>query len=175
MDPLSIVASSIAVVQAADRVAGLLSNIKPFLEAANDLDKLIQEVAGLKILLSDLQSSSQEVLRLMSSSPERIQILESLVNEGLAVLLELERMIEYEFKRLPNQNAPGKSKVHRIRWLRKAGDVQKLKGQLLDVKSSISVQIGSTTLFVILSNAESELMLMNAMKAVYCPKPPYPG
>ena len=155
-------------------LTGLLSKLKPFLDAPNDLDRLINEVAGLKIVLSDLRGCAQEVLRLVASSAERIRILESLVNEGLAVLLELERLIEYDFKKLSNQDLAGKNKVYRIKWVMKTGEVEKLKERLSGIKLSISVQIGSMSLFVITQNLDFEFILISPIKALYCTKPPYP-
>src|SRR4051812_26728285 len=55
MDPLSIVASVVAVFQAADRLGGLLGSVKPFLNAPSDVLELLQEVQIIRNALGDLQ------------------------------------------------------------------------------------------------------------------------
>ena len=55
MDPLSIVASAVAVFQAADRLGGLLGSVKPFLNATSDVLELLHEVQIIRNALGDLQ------------------------------------------------------------------------------------------------------------------------
>jgi len=139
MDPLTITTGAIAI---GYRLTGVLSKIKPFLQAPEDLDRLIKDVALLNRLINDLRGASGEILQLAILPVQEIQTLQSLVDEASQIILELEKLIEHDFKK-PTQANDNRPKVHRVTWLWKADDVERLRRRLQDLYISLAVQLGT--------------------------------
>jgi len=146
MDPLSIVASIIGVVQAADRVVGVLSKIKTLINAPREIELLIHDVSGIRSVLQDLRET-EKLLEFDKLGRDRLQTLHMYVEEGGDILLELERLIGEYLTETPTSESD-RIKVHRLGWVRKVRQVEKLKMRMRDVKLSISVQLGSISLYV---------------------------
>jgi len=73
MDPLSIVASAVALFQAADRLGSLLGSIKPFFNAARDVAALLNEVHIIRNSLEELQATATIDISAPPEHPPRLQ------------------------------------------------------------------------------------------------------
>ena len=146
MDPLSIIASAIAVIQTADRVTGLLSKLQPLLDAPKAVEQLIKDVAVIRALMDDLQHVVREVPTLISFPAQRLELLNGLGANGNSVVLELERLIEEEFKRPSSSSQTACVKARRLLWIKRAGKAEKLRQHLIDTRLSLAVKLGGLNL-----------------------------
>ncbi len=134
MDPLTIIASAIAVGQAGDRLTGLLLKAKRLLEAPDEVDGLVNEIADLKLVLSSLRSTVSDIRRCSDSdSPNSLS---KLVEACGSIVLNLEELVAYSF------SAPS-GKVDRVSWARKKNRVEKLRLRLRELKSALAVHLAS--------------------------------
>jgi len=139
MDPLTITTGAIAI---GYRLTGVLSKIKPLLQTPKDLDRLIKDVALLNGLINDLRDASGEILQHAILPVREIQTLQALVDEVSQVIVELEKLIETDFKK-PSKVNNNRPKVHRVTWLWKADEVETLRRRLQDLHISLAVQLGT--------------------------------
>ena len=146
MDPLSITASIIAVLQAGDRFTSLLAQIKPFFEAQEEVESLSNEVNELQLVLGDLREALPDLPASGTLPVNKIDVLHGLIREGEATLLQLEALIQQRFIKAPDPNGMGTRKVRRLAWVKKRGRVEKLRRRLRDLRLTIAVQLASVNL-----------------------------
>ncbi|PVH76648.1 hypothetical protein DL98DRAFT_657250 [Cadophora sp. DSE1049] len=156
MDPISIVglvASSIAIIQAADRIGGLLGKLKPLFEAPKEVEQLIKDVASLKSLIINVSEAAKEMDRSGILPAEKIETLKSFVDEAEDILNELDRLIE-SFKK-PSKGIEGKFKVHRGTWTRKVGEVENLRNRMGELRLSVAVELSTLHIFAVVRSSQS--------------------
>lgn len=146
MDPLSIAASIVALFQAGDRLSGLLAKLRPLLTAPEEVNALVNEVSDIKIVLGDLETSIRDLTESNSLPEERAEHLHRIFNNLATVLLQLETLIADCFLKLSRQRGIGRPKVHRMAWVRKRSQVEKLRQQLRDLRSTITAQLAGVNL-----------------------------
>lgn len=143
MDPLSIVASAIGVFQAADRLTALLGNIKPLLNAQNDITSLLSEVRILRDTLERLQEA-------VTYKDDGIFLCRTSLLEPIeACLLHisgLEGVISDCCKLKDNSDEPILVDVSRIAWVRKKGEMERIKHRLRDALASLQVALSCINL-----------------------------
>lgn len=140
MEPLSIAASVIAVCQARDRVGGLLSRIRLWVDAPKDVNELSIELSNIRKALEGLLSSSSVACR---GSNQRLQqaISACLMRVGQLdqlLLTSLVKWTEYEGKPL--------SAANRMGWVRKKSKVKKVQASLKHDISAIQLEVLSLSL-----------------------------
>lgn len=141
MDPVSIVASSIAIVQLADRIGGLLVKLKPLFEAPREIAQLIKDVVSLRSLINNLAEAAKEMDRSDILPVGKIHTLQSFLDEAEDILRDLEQLIE-SFKKSA-QDADTRLKVHRVTWTRKVGEVERLRNRMRDLRLSVTVELST--------------------------------
>ena len=95
-DPLSITASVIAILGAADSVGKVLSKIRLLNASSDELLALINEVSDFKVVLYDVGRNFRDPS--MTNHPvtaDQHAHLVDLIDRGKGILLQLEQMIEY--------------------------------------------------------------------------------
>lgn len=135
-DPLSITASIITVVGAANAVAKGLRRLKAAKDAPEGLQDLILDVAQIEMVLNGVKSA------VLSSGSPSIE-LATLIEEAGSKLLELRSLIEYTLKK-----AGGSDKVDRWQWLRKGNEVERLRNQLGTIRLNLVALTSSANLCV---------------------------
>lgn len=148
MDPLSIIASVIAVCQAGDRIGGLLSCIQTIVNAPGELAALINEVSNIRAAVWGLQSSIAISHGLFPSSGSLLNILEDcLVHiDNIETLIEESVPTRNGVQRLAEEGIIKRTK--RMAWMRKRRKVGRIKQQLKDALSAIQLQLLSVNLLV---------------------------
>ncbi len=136
MDPLTIIASAIAVGQAGDRLTGLLLKAKRLLEAEDEVDGLVNEIADLNLVLSSLRSAVSDIRRSSDSDSPNTHSLSKLVEECGSIVRNLEELVAYSFLK-PS------GKVDRVSWARKKTKVERLRLRLIELKSALAVHLAS--------------------------------
>jgi hypothetical protein len=148
MDPLSIVASVIAVCQAGDRIGGLLTCIQTLVNAPQEVAALFNEISNIRTALLMLQSrivmshwlfpSSGCVHQTLQSCLMHIASLETLVGESVSTTdTSLSRRGENIIKG-----------TKRMTWMRKRRKIGRIKQQLKDALSAIQLELLSLNLLV---------------------------
>ena len=133
-DPLSVTASIIAVIGAADAVAKGLRRLKAAKDAPKGLQDLILDVAQIEMVLNGVKS-----VVLNSGSP--LIELATLIEESGSKLLELRSLIEYTLTK-----AGVSDKVDRWQWLRKGNEVERLRNQLGTIRLNLVTLTSSANL-----------------------------
>ena len=138
-DPLSLVASIIAVVGAAETISKTLTKVKLLRNAPVGLLALNNEIADLTIILCTVEGhmSSSDLER--SAPPQDVlqQIL-NLVDRAKDHLLQLDQLIHYRF--LESGSLDGDYKVFRIRWIRAKETVDNHRCALQGIRQGIQLQ-----------------------------------
>lgn len=144
MDPISIiglVASSIAIVQAADRIGGLLGKLKPLFEAPREVEQLIKDVKSLKSLFVNVSEAAKEMDRSGILPAEKLKTLKSFVDDAEDILNELDRLVE-TFKK-PQKGIEAKFRAHRGTWTRKVDEVEKLRNRMRELRLSVALEFST--------------------------------
>ena len=94
-DPLSLVASIVALVGAAESVGKVLVRIKNLYNAPDEYLALINELTDLNIILSGVQGYIIHIADRPPAAQADIQNMSTLVDRAKANLLEIEKLVEY--------------------------------------------------------------------------------
>ena len=138
-DPLSITASIIAVVGAAEGVTKTLAKIKSIRNAPDELLPLINEVSDLKIILSDMQNYITQNTQKPQISQQELRNISTLINRAKEKLLELDQLIQYRL--VKPESISDQIKVSRREWLRAKSTIEKFRQSLRDIKLNIMAQM----------------------------------
>ena len=138
MDPLSIIASIIAVVGAGGTVSKRLRKLAQVRHAPKLIIGLRDEVSDLYLLVeaSANLASQHESVTTKPLSPAVARGLERIQN----TLLTLERLIVYELTTITNSD--GQTEVDKVAWVRSGAKIQELKWQIQDDRQYLSTALG---------------------------------
>ena len=137
-DPLSITASIIAVVGAAEGVTKTLAKIRNIRNAPEELLALINEVSDLRIILAGIQSYVQNT----AASPElqdALQHLTVLINRAKDKLLQLDELVQYRLTK--PESVADQIKVSRREWARAKTTIDDFRQSLRDIRINIVTQM----------------------------------
>ena len=133
-DPLSLAASIISVVGAADEVTKGLRRLKAAKDAPKGLKDLLEDVEQLEMVLNCVKTA------VLSPGSPPIE-LTTLTRDAGSKLLELRSLIEYTLTK-----AGVGDKVDRWQWLRKGNEVERLRNQLGTIRLNLVALISSANL-----------------------------
>ena len=145
-DPLSITASIIAVVGAAEGVTKTLSKIKNMRHAPDELLALINEVSDLRIILSDIHSYIVENTERPQIPYERLQHVTIFVNRAKEKLLQLDELIQYRLTK--PESVTDQIKISRREWARAKTTIERFQQNLRDIRLNIIAQMTVVNSFV---------------------------
>ncbi|RYP71212.1 hypothetical protein DL769_004732 [Monosporascus sp. CRB-8-3] len=136
MDPLSITASVIAVVGAAQKCAQGIAMLREFQEAPEQLAALNNEVSDLELVLSHASSIGQQPSDDQHSS---LLALSTQVERAGKQLHALRTLIE---QHLVRHGKKGNTKVTRIGWIRERNRIAQMQRELRSTRLNISTALG---------------------------------
>ena len=138
-DPLSITASIIAVIGAAEGVSKTLAKIKNIRNAPSEVLALVNEVSDLRIVLGDVERYIIRDTTGTYRSPEQLRTMSTLVTRASGHLLELDKTIQY---RLIKANSTAADfRVSRHEWAVARPAVERFRQSLRDVKLNMVTQM----------------------------------
>jgi Fungal N-terminal domain of STAND proteins len=140
MEAIGIVASSIAICQAGDRVLSLVSRFKRFLSAPEEIEALAREIDRLKWILIAVENV------VMLQPPHLSMMLDTLLKDCDKIVLELETVIVSSIEASQRLNGTAQINLMRMSWMKSKTRVEALRQQFRDA-------ISATTLCVILTNS----------------------
>jgi hypothetical protein len=141
MDPLSIAAGAIGVFQAADRLLTLLSKVKPFLRAQDDVLSLLNEVRIVRDALVGLRETATDKNHGMPFG--RASLLEP-ISACLVHISHLEQLVVDSCKWKQMTDEVTLVDVKRATWVRKNGEVERIRHRLRD--SFVALQVAIATI-----------------------------
>ena len=148
-DPLSITASVIAIIGAAEGVTKIFEKLRNIENAPSELLALFNEVADLTLVLRSVQN----FIRSQNAhgpqiSQDQLQHLSELVDKAKNKVLQLEEFMEY---RLVKPDSTSKNiKVARQEWMKAKRTIKEFKQNLRDIRQNITthmIVINSWVLF----------------------------
>ena len=144
-DPLSIAASIITVIGAADSVGKVLSKIKIARNAPAEVLALQNEISDLQLVLEDVNLCNWGERRVQPSTiSERFKRLEILITRTESRLCELNRILNHRLIR--THSVTGVPLVSRAIWLRVRGAVEDIRCSLRVARQDITLQLASINL-----------------------------
>ena len=145
-DGLSLVASIIAVLGAADTIGKTLSRVKVLRSAPDEVLALNNEISDLTITLRNVDSCiSMGTTQGIGTTDRRaipkdvFQHMSTLITRAKDQLLQLEQLIHYRI--LKSGSFDGEYKVFRARWVRARSTVESHRQALRDVRQNIVMQL----------------------------------
>ena len=130
-DPLSITASIIAVVGAAEGIANTFAKIKDIRHAPFEILALMNEVSDLKIVLETVQRSIDR-----SRLPRgELLLLAGLIQKAKDKLLQLDNLIHYRL--LKPESGVNEIKVSYRAWVRAKSTIQNFRQSFRDIRLDI--------------------------------------
>jgi hypothetical protein len=143
MDPLSIIASTIAI---AGAVSTSLDQIKAFYDAGNELHALMNEVSELRIVLSEVESAIIERQSRKTLPQRSVDNICLLINGAKDKLQQLDTMIKGRLTKAHSSSGDGQ--VARLAWLRQKSKAKRLQEELKEFRLSLSSVWGAANLYV---------------------------
>ena len=136
MDPLSVIASCIAVAGAGDTAIKGLKKLRSLSSLPDILLAIINEVADLTLVVQDLRSSCQLHQNSTNTSQTSSSAITQLLDHAQATLLQLDQIINYRLLRRPKPT--GEITFSRSAWIIEEQRVRRLQGNLRSTRLSIS-------------------------------------
>ena len=137
-DGLSLVASIIAVISAADGITKILTKVKILRDAPDDLLALYNEISDLTVTLHHLNGC------VLTNTSERttqdvLGQVTTLIDKAKDQVLQLDKLIHY--KLLKSGSLDGDYKIFRLRWARAKSTIEKHRVSLRDIRQNLVIQI----------------------------------
>ncbi|KAL9096637.1 MAG: hypothetical protein Q9165_001124 [Trypethelium subeluteriae] len=142
MDPLSVSASILAVVGAANTAVKVINKLH---DAPSEVCGLLEEISDLQGVLAGLHTMVPNLSAEANSPTKRLltQSLSDLLDRAKSKIVELGGIIHGILDRPATENA--KAKVSRVSWLMEKSKVRKLQEDIRSVKLSLALLLGAVT------------------------------
>ena len=147
MDPLSVTASIIALIQAGGKVSTGLKKIANLRNAPDILLALNNEVADLHCLVENVDDVLRQHREVIGQDP--IACLCRALDRVKRTLLKLENVLAYQLTSIECKDGESYPVLDRSSWLRLESSVQKLKDEIREDKTSLSSALSLLTSFVV--------------------------
>ena len=136
MDPLSIAASSIAVLGAIMGTGRGIHTLLSLRKASAELYMLSNEVEALRGLLLIVHTSLHQIhgSETYLANEEALRLLLNAVKDSV---LDLESKIEYQLKRSEDVDRQGLPKVSRAAWLKAGPDIDRMRQRIRDARGNL--------------------------------------
>ena len=141
-DPLSIIASIIAVIGAAESVSKTLNRIRDITNAPDEVLALGNEISDLTVVLKHVETYVTAVDGAVISL-ENLEHLSVLAKRAQSKLAQLERIVQHHLPEPGGANR--RSSLLRLQWALLKTKVDGLRVDLRDIKLSIVVQMTTVT------------------------------
>ena len=146
MDPLSIVASCIAVAGAGGTVVRGLRKLKDLRNIPEILLAVLNEIADLTLVIQEIKSSFQSNQTASTVPQTSISIVNQLFDRAQAILLELDQIINYRLILPPRDN--GNVAFNRSAWISEERQVNRLQARLRTARLDIAATFAALNLLV---------------------------
>ena len=139
-DPLSITASIIAVLGAAEGVTKMVGKLKSIQHAPTELLALLNEIADLTLVLRHVQNFVRsQSARSPISNQDQFQHLSTLIDKAKEKVLRLDELIEYRL--VKPDSTPQSIKILRLEWVKARRPLKDFQQSLRDIRQNISTHL----------------------------------
>ena len=138
-DPLSLGASIIAVLGAADSVGKTLAKIRIFRNAPEEFLALLNEVSDLTIILNNVESYVIGIARRTVSPQAQLVHMSSLIERERLLLLQLEQVMTQRLSR--SISSSGRGILSRSEWVRSKVDIERIRQDIREARINIMAQM----------------------------------
>ena len=138
-DPLSLVASIIAVIGAAEGVSRTLTKIRNLRDAPDELLALMNEVSDFRIILTGLQTYITQYSQRPQLLVEELSHISTLADRGKEKLLQLDQLIQYRL--VKPESGLTQIKVSKREWARARSTIESFRQTLRDIRLNIVTQM----------------------------------
>jgi len=135
MDPLSIVASLIAVGQAGDRLLSLIAQTRRYLKAPEEIDALEAELQRLKMVIGIVDAFA------LTQLSEHVPSIKRILSDCKRIIDALETILTECKRGYSSQKQLGQVRMVRLGWLKRRSRVESYKQQLRDAMASLILVI----------------------------------
>ena len=148
MDPLSIIASSIAVTGAGGAVVRGLKKLNDLRNVPSVLLAVMNEIADLTLIVQEIKSIFQVHQETLAAIQPTVSLhtVTQLLNRAQAILLDLDQVVNYRLLVEIKDNGEGKMVVNRLAWLREERHVCRLQERLKSVRLDIAAGLATLNL-----------------------------
>ena len=144
MDPLSVIASCIAVAGAAKTAVRGVSKLKGLRNLPDILLAVVNEVADLALVVQEIKLSFQQFQHTSSVPANIFSTINQRLDRAQATLLELDQVVNYSLLLPPKDN--GDIVVSHSAWIRKEGHVHRLQERLRTIRLDITTTFAALNL-----------------------------
>ena len=146
MDPLSIIAGSIAVLGASGKVVKGLTKLTNLRNVPDLLLAVVNEVSDLSLIVQEIRSIFGQDTIHGILPPAATSTLNQLLDRAQAVLLDLDQIVNYRLLLPPKSD--GEITVNRSAWLSEESHVLRLQGRLRTIRLDIVAGLATLNLSV---------------------------
>ena len=143
MDPLSVIASFIAVLQALTAAGKGVNKILDLRKAPVELQALFNEVQALRALLTDLQNAAHEVPA--GSKESLLSLLEPVRN----AVLDLDKLVQYQLTHAYELDQQGHPRVSKAGWLKASPRIEQIRQRIRDARGNLEAGLSAQSLSVV--------------------------
>ena len=138
-DPLSIAASIIAVIGAAESVGKTLTKIRNIRNTPSEVLALINEISDLRVILGDFEGYIAQNTASPQLLEKQLNHMSILLQRAKDRLLELDQLVEYRL--LTPESRSDQIRVSRRKWARSQDTVKRFRRSLRDIRLNIVAQM----------------------------------
>ena len=155
MEPLSVTASVLSVIQAAEAVISICCNYRLSVKGSSwEVSRILEDTRSLRSILRNLEELAYKAETSGSAEESRLQALESLCNPETGILSSCDTELEKLKRKLapPGWSGPAGSKrrglVEALSWPLKKKDTEKVLDSITRCKHTISLAIQADQMYV---------------------------
>ena len=139
MDPLSIIASTAALIGLIDQAVRGVRKLGRLKHVPSLLQQLNNELSDLRLVVGKVEDICRQALIQNSDLISDREVLSRMIDRAKNAILELEKVIEYG---LPAPSEGTTVKIDRLFWIRKESEIRDSRDRLRDAKWGLSIAIG---------------------------------
>jgi hypothetical protein len=141
MDPLSVIGSTVAILQAIGMLVELIGQVKRFRNAPEDINALMEELSCLASALRNLQQIPRTLLLHQSQS------LQALLDSCRSMLQSVEDQMKAVLFGLPEGTDVGhRLKFSSLSWMRRKGEIDRVRQRLRNLTTVLALHLAGLNL-----------------------------
>lgn len=129
---LSITASIIAVLQAAESLGFLLKKVKTYRAASDEVLALINEISDIRLILNEHNDIAKQLNHIREEPRARLQ---RSLDDTKNKILQIEGLIQGKLIKLHDRSDP---EINKFSWLRKKSEVDRMRRELKELRQTIA-------------------------------------
>ncbi len=143
-DPLSIVASAIALGSAVGATKKGLDKIKDLFNANDELLALMNEITNIQLIVANISEETELRLDRFSLPQQSINTLVTLLNQLKDEVSKLEHLVHYRL--ISGYKENGQVKAEKVTWTREQPNIQSIRDKLRSLRLDLVSQLSAVAM-----------------------------